>query len=321
MTGHGKHLRTEGGIALLIVLWVLTILMVIVFSFSLMARTETLSIMAYKSGIAKKFLAEAGIQRGIMEIFYRKVYRNQNVELEGREIWKTDGTPHDAQLGEGYYTVRITDEAGKVDINTAPELVLKNLFMNTGISGEDADIIVDSLMDWKDPDDLHRLNGAESDYYQSLPTPYNAKDARFDTVEELLLVKGVTPDILYGSKEKKGVVEFLTVHAKNSRINVKAAPREVLLAIPGMTPEAADQLIALRENKEIDMNDITGILGTNSQEALKYLIMTDSSVFSIDASGKKTGEKGVYAIRATVSLTEMDQYTFLYYKSPVIIRE
>jgi len=321
MTGHGKDLRTEGGIALLIVLWVLTILMVIVFSFSLMARTETLSIMSYKSGIAKKFLAEAGIQRGIMEIFYRDVYRNQNVELEGREIWKTDGTSHDAQLGEGYYTVRITDEAGKVDINTAPALVLKNLFMNTGISGEDADIIVDSLMDWKDPDDLHRLNGAESDYYQSLPTPYNAKNAKFDTVEELLLVKGVTPDILYGSKEKKGVVEFLTVHAKNNRINVKAAPREVLLAVPGMTPEAADQLIELRERKEIDMNDIIGILGTNSQEALKYLIMTDSNVFSIDASGKKTGEKGAYAIRATVSLTGMDQYTFLYYKSPVIIKE
>jgi len=321
MTEHGKHLRAEGGIALLIVLWVLTILMVIVFSFSLMARTETLSTMSYKSGLAKKFLAEAGIQRGIMEIFYRNVYRNQNVELEGREIWKTDGTPHDTQLGEGAYTVRITDEAGKVDINTAPELVLKNLFMNTGISGEDADIIVDSLMDWKDPDDLHRLNGAESDYYQSLPTPYNAKDARFDTVEELLLVKGVTPEILYGSKETKGVVEFLTVHAKNNRINVKAAPREVLLAVPGMTPEAADQLIALRESKEIDMNDILGILGTNSQEALKYIVMTDSNVFSIDASGKKTGEKGVYAIRATVSLTGMDQYTFLYYKSPVIIKE
>ncbi|MFZ5906050.1 MAG: general secretion pathway protein GspK [Nitrospirota bacterium] len=321
MEGGRKLPAGERGIALLVVLWVLTILMVIVFSFSLMARTETLSIQSYRGGIAKKFLAEAGIQRGIMEIFYRNVFRNQNVELEGREVWRTDGRTYEAALGEGSYSVRITDEAGKVDLNTAPEAVLKNLFMNAGAAGEDADIIVDSIMDWKDADDLHRLNGAESDYYESLPTPYKAKNARFDTVEELLMVKGVTPQILYGSKEKKGIIEFLTVHSRKNRINVKAAPGEVLLAIPGMTPEAADQLIALRESKEIDMNDFIGILGTNAQEASQYIAVSDSGVFSIDASGRQAGEQGVYAIRATVSLSEMDQYTFLYYKSPVIIRE
>lgn len=321
MTEYGQQPKSEDGIALLIVLWVLTILMVIVFSFSLMARTEMLSTMSYREAMANKFLAEAGIQRGIMEIFYRNVYRNQNVELDGREIWKTDGTPYDTSMGEGYYTVRITDEAGKVDINSAPDAVLKNLFIQAGVSDEDADIIVDSLMDWKDADDLHRLNGAESDYYQSLPTPYAAKNARFDTVEELLLVKGITPEILYGSKEKKGAVEFLTVHAKKNRINIRSAPREVLLAIPGMTPEAADQLIALRADKEIDMNDFIGILGTNAQEASKYIVVSDSSVFTIYASGRNKADKGTYAIRATVSLTGLDQYAFLYYKSPVIIRE
>ncbi|MDP2753256.1 MAG: DUF559 domain-containing protein, partial [Nitrospirota bacterium] len=52
------------GIALLLVLWVLTILMVISLSFSFMARTETYSTLSFKEGIEKKFIAEAGIERG-----------------------------------------------------------------------------------------------------------------------------------------------------------------------------------------------------------------------------------------------------------------
>jgi len=199
-----KHM-TEKGIALLIVLWVLTILMVIVLSFSVMARTEIYSTMAFKGGIERKFITEAGIERGITELFYREFYKNQTVELEGREVWKTDGTPYEAQIGDGYYTVKILDESGKVDINTASELVLKNLLINAGVKPEEADIIVDSIMDWKDGDDLHRLHGAESDYYMSLPNPYRAKDDKFDTIEELLLVKGMTADILYGGGGKKGL--------------------------------------------------------------------------------------------------------------------
>jgi general secretion pathway protein K len=318
---HGKRLQTEGGIALLIVLWVLTILMVIVFSFSLMARTETLSVMSFKGGIEKKFLAEAGIQRGLMELFYRDVYKDQNVELEGREVWRADGMPHEVPMGEGHYIVRITDEAGKVDINTASDVVLKNLFVNTGISEEDADGIVDSLNDWKDPDDLHRLNGAESDYYQSLPSPYKAKNAKFDAVEELLLVKGITPDILYGSREKKGIIDFLTVHAKSTKINVNAAPQVVLMAIPGMTPEYADSIISLRETKELNAADIQGILGTNYAEAAHYITTGGSGKYTLDASGMKPGEKGTYSIRATVNLANMNQFTYLYYKSPVTLQE
>ena len=210
--GHRKN--TEQGIALLMVLWILMILMVIVFSFSYMARTEIYATMSFKGGIEKKFLAEAGLERGIMELFYRQFYRSQTIDIEGREIWKTDDTPYQGQVGDGLYTVRITDETAKVDINTVSEVVLKNLFLNLGVQAEEVDTIVDSIMDWKDPDDLHRLHGAESDYYMSLPNPYKAKDANFETLEELLLVKGMTPEILYGTNEKKGAIDFLTLHSR-----------------------------------------------------------------------------------------------------------
>src|SRR4030043_741794 len=236
-------MSSQKGIALILVLWVLTILMVIVLSFSFMARTETYSTLSFKEGLEKKFLAEAGIERGIMEIFYRNMYKNQPLVLEGGEVWKTDGTSYKAQTGDGYYTVRIIDESGKVDINRVSGVVLKNLLINSGVQEEEVDTIVDSIMDWKDPDDLHRLHGAESDYYMSLPNPYKAKDANFDTLEELLLVKGMTPEILYGDGKKKGIINFLTINSKTSQININAAPKEVLTSIPGITPEFADTII------------------------------------------------------------------------------
>lgn len=322
-----KHISPQNGIALLIVLWVLTILMVIVFSFSFMTRTETLSTASFKGDLERKFIAEGAMERAIMELFYRNVYKNQTVELEGLEVWQVDGTPYTGELGLGTYTVSIVDESGKVDINFASELLLKNLFLNMGISEEETDTIVDSIMDWKDRDDLHRLHGAESDYYQSLQNPYKAKNARFDSLEELLLVKGMSADILYGNKERKGIIDFLTVHARKNRININAAPMEVLMAIPNMTPELAESIISSRQTVQTaGATNIQSVLGENYGLMSRYVTTAGSKAFSIDAVGRKENEKGAYAIRATVVLAQTASpdelpYKFVYYKKPVTITQ
>jgi general secretion pathway protein K len=322
-----RHIFSQSGIALLIVLWVLTILMVIVFSFSFMTRTETLSTASFKGGLERKFIAEGALERAVIELFYRNVYKNQTIEMEGREVWQVDGTPYTGQLGNGTYTISIIDESGKVDINSVSDVVLKNLFLNTGISEEEADIIVDSIMDWKDTDDLHRLHGAENDYYMSLQNPYKAKNARFDSLEELLLVKGVTADILYGNKDRKGMIDFLTVYTKKNKININAAPREVLMAIPNMTPELADSIISSRQTQnQTGTTNIQSILGENYGIMSRYITTSGSNIFSIDASGSRENEKGTYGIRATVILASAispDElpYKFLYYKKPVTITQ
>lgn len=324
---HAENNFSQSGVALLIVLWVLTILMVIVFSFSFMTRTETLSTASFKGGLERKFIAEGAMERAIMELFYRNVYKNQTIELEGLEVWQTDGTPYTGQLGNGTYTISIIDESGKVDINSASDVVLKNLFLNAGISEEEADTIVDSMMDWKDADDMHRLHGAENDYYTSLQNPYKAKNARFDSLEELLLVKGVTADILYGNKDRRGMIDFLTVYTKKNRININAAPKEVLMGIPNMTPELADSIISSRQTQnQTGTANIQSILGENYSLMSRYITTGGSNVFSIDVTGSKENEKGTYGIRATVilaSTTSADElpYRFLYYKKPVTITQ
>jgi len=81
-----KQFSSEKGLALLMVLWVLAVLSVIVLSFAFMARTEVFSTISFRDGMEKKFLAEAGIERGIMELFYRNANKNQMSAIEGSEI-------------------------------------------------------------------------------------------------------------------------------------------------------------------------------------------------------------------------------------------
>jgi len=312
---------SQKGIALLLVLWVLTILMIIVLAFSYMTRTETLATVSFKEGVEKRFLAEAGVERGIMELFFRSAFRGQPVALEGGEAWRTDGTIYNDQIGDGKYRVRIIDEGGRLNINrtldAALTILLKNLLLNLGVEEGQADTIVDSVLDWKDPDDLHRLHGAETPYYMSLPAPYKAKDGPFDTLEELILVKGITPEILYGDTEKKGLIDFVTIHSSNGRINLNAAPKEVLMAIPGITPDIADQILELRQTQEIgNLDQVPGI----SQETIRFrnligLAGDVSNTFTIEAIGSKGDTHAGYAIKATVTI-EGNNYKYVYYKSP-----
>ena len=328
----GSILASQHGVALLMVLWALTILSVIVFSFTLMARTEAYSSASFKAVVANRFLAEAGVERGIAEIFYRNANKGQTTVPEGGEVVQIDGTPYTAKMGKSQYMFRIMDESGKIPLNALTDstgVVLKNLLVNMGYQQAEADTVLDSLLDWRDQDELHRLNGAESEYYLSLPNPYKAKNGPLDTVEELLLVKGVTPAMLYGDGQRKGIINYLTVYSSSNTINVNAAPKEVLMAIPGMDPDKVAALMVQRQATATTgttgtqavqgsqgIQDLAAILGEKLPAAGAFLGTSESSVFSIDVTGNREGAQQGYGIRAIVTLDGNTGYRYVYYKSP-----
>jgi len=295
--------------------------MVIVFSFSALARTETNAALGFREMLEKRNLAEAAIERGIMEI----IYRNRKPNDVTAEVWRVDGTRYHMTIGNGNASVSITDESGKLDINMlsdASGIILKNLLVMRGVAEEQADTIVDSLLDWKDSgdSDAHRLHGAETDFYMTLPLPYAAKNANFDTVEELLLVKGMTSDILFGSREQKGIESFLTVHAKTDKININAAPRDLLAALPGMNSGLADTFVAERRSRDtlLSAADLPVLFGAAYATASPYVSTGDSDTFTIEASGYKEHEQAAYSIRASVIFSpDMGRYRYVYYKNPV----
>ena len=319
--GRGFNKRhAESGIVLMLVIWVIAILMVVVMSLSMTARSQTLSTLAFKDQVQEKFLAEAGIQRGIMELFYmNKNGVSNSVENPVEEpAWSADGRPYECKLGGGRYTVRILGETGKLDINAAPETLIRNLLIQLGTTGENADSIADCIMDFKNSSGLASLHGAGADYYMSLPDPYKPKGANFEVLEELLLVKGITPELFFGKADRKGLMDFLTVNSKSAAVNVNYAPMEVLLSIPGMDEQMADQIIKYREVKKIaGTQDLQMLLGANFGPLSPYLATAGTNVFTIESTGHENSRKEGYPIRATVLMDfANNSYKYLYYKSP-----
>ncbi|MDE2485029.1 MAG: general secretion pathway protein GspK [candidate division NC10 bacterium] len=253
----------ERGLALVVVLWVLAFLSVVFTAFTFSMRTELAAASNFRQEAEAYYLAEAGVYRAAAEI----INADRNVPPDSTfydaldERWHTNPAAYEnVALGGGRYWVAVTDEESKFPLNgqLTPQYdaMLRRLFSNSGVTDEKlVSTIVDSIQDWRDADTLHRLNGAEDDYYLSLPTPYRAKNADFESIDELLLVKGMTPEILYGNVgtpqrraaleaqrpwerqlqpgEYLGVARHLSIQS-SGKVNVNTASPEILMAL-GLT--------------------------------------------------------------------------------------
>jgi general secretion pathway protein K len=98
-------------------------------------------------------------------------------------------------VGDGTVSLKIIDLERKININTASPDLLQQVLTTMGVDADSISVVSDSIQDWIDTDDAPRLAGAESDYYQTLTPPYYAKNAPIDDLSELLLIKGVTPEM------------------------------------------------------------------------------------------------------------------------------
>ena len=252
----GAIYNETGGVALVLVVWVIVVLTAIVGEFSYTMRTEINIARNFKEEEEAYQLALAGIEKAKLELLSVNRSEVMYLDEEGMLLFgeEEEKPSRKGELGKGSFEYKITDEDGKLNINTATEGQLKALFLDAGVDITDVDIIVDSIFDWRDDNDLHRLNGAEEDYYRSLENPYSSKDGPFSTVEEMLLVKGITNEILYGSKDKEeeeddeeyynGVAQYVTTHGSNL-ININTASEPVLDS--ALNPTNAQTVIIMRE--------------------------------------------------------------------------
>jgi general secretion pathway protein K len=219
-----QRMRAERGIALMLVLWILTLLSIMVFEFCYTMRIEATITKNFKEGTRSYYLAQAGVNRAIIEIVKAKsavkkfkgskksmVGDEEEGEAEEEEEeskeWKPREEPYTFPFEDGECEVKIRDEGSKINLNWVAKEAKKNrklltdiLEKSCGLEGDERDIIADSIIDWVDKDHAHLLNGAEDDYYESLENPYECRDGKFVVTEELLLVRGVTEEIYYGGK-------------------------------------------------------------------------------------------------------------------------
>jgi len=272
--------------ALIVVLWVVAIIGAITMVFTRQANMALKISRNINDGNQAKLLAEAGIYRVMAELV--KDAEETGADSETDKWASNPEAFSDVFLGDGVYRVvrpdtqeegsvayGAVDESGKLNINTATREQL--LRLPNATPG-----IIDPILDWRDDDDNPREFGAEFDYYQSLPEPYAPKNGFFDSLEELLLVKDMTLEILYGEDVNtngildlnendgdktypldnsdgildRGWYPYLTVfsYEKNvtaegkKRINLNSADKETLTAEFGevLTEQEIDAIISVR---------------------------------------------------------------------------
>ena len=216
----------QRGIAFLLVLWVIAMLSVLLGSFALIARTEMVQARHLFDTAQARYAAEAGLDLAVYEL--RK--------NDPAARWIGDGRPYSFGFGDADVEVKITDDSGKIDINTPNEQTLRNLFASRGIDDEQAQGLAAAILDWTDPDDDTRLNGAEIAQYKAAGLSYGPRNAPFDTVTELQQVLGMNYELF------RQIEPALTIYSGQGMPNLAYAPEEVLLAQEGMTLDCVQQI-------------------------------------------------------------------------------
>ncbi|MCD6184534.1 MAG: general secretion pathway protein GspK [Deltaproteobacteria bacterium] len=311
------NFKKEKGLALLMVLWITTLLAVIVGEFCYAMKIEINITRNFKESTQGYYIALAGVNRAAAELI-KETTGMQKLQTPVEEAndddadenlieWRVGANIPPVLFGEGEYKVKISNESGKININKATRSMLRMLLEGFDLDESEKDTIADSIMDWRDKDDLHRINGAEDDYYQSLDDSYECKDDDFDAIEELLLVKGVTADIFYG-----GLESMVTIYTQTNNININAASWEMLLALPGMTETAAREIITFRGEKEIKrVSVLNDIIDPDIYQSIKpYISLKISPFYSIDSFGGINGSKVKEGLRVLIKIDPKEKKGF-----------
>lgn len=281
------------GIALIIVMIAIAVLGILAFGFAYSMQVETKLARNANSEAELEWLGRSGVE-------YCRWILAEQMRIPGEpyhalnQVWAggpggiaTTNSPlldveKEVHLGRGSFTWTIIDLERKANINIATEPILNQALTLMGVDPSDAGPIVAAIQDWIDPDDATHIQGAEEDYYQGLEPPYVAKNGPIDDLSELLLIKGITPDIFWGPNStnhppgallpkasrsssgfapppvtfSSGLVDLFTP-LSTGRININTASADVLQLIPGVDPMIAQAIVAGREGDD----DGSGLVG------------------------------------------------------------
>jgi general secretion pathway protein K len=314
-------IRNNRGIALLLTVSVTTILVAASLEYNRQARASLVSTAAMRDSITLSQMSASGVHLAMAMLIKDKYDSTTDSMLEDwADSVKIDELLEQIPFEDGKIAVNIVDEMGKIQANALVAFPEKNAFnetqlklwerfLNNMIDEEEQlpddsrpEAITNSVKDWLDSGDddaVSGLSGAESEYYQDLDPPYACRNAPLVDLEELMLIKGITPELFYGREERPGMAQFLTIYgvrkageqfAYPGKININTASLPVLAALLPM--ESQDLIDTLKDHREAvkeekEDHDFSNpgwyknLPGFGDVDIDKDLITTSSDIFEI----------------------------------------
>jgi general secretion pathway protein K len=284
----------QEGVALMMTLWVMTLLAALAMSFSFFSRAESLATRNFKDETKAYYAALAAYEEVLHYLYTDKDAFVDYADEDGSLLTDRERTGvSGSRVVDGIeVTVRLTDEESRLNLNVISPEAFKRALSYVGIPDEELNEISDSLLDWKDFEDRDatHLNGAESDYYETLDPPYKAKNAPLDSVEELLLVKGFRGEYLLGGEGLKPLASIATVHGEG--INVNMVSREVMEML-GVNASDIDRVI---EERKL----IGGLRAVPPALAVMGVNLTRSTHFRVEVAARPVDARQALKITSIV---------------------
>jgi len=297
--------RNRRGSVLVGVLWCLALLSVVVIGVLHTARMDLLVVKNYGDRIQAHYLAVAGIEKAKALLYQDARERSRSGRHHSGALYDAPDQFREVTLGRGQFRVfrpgredegggvlyGISDEESRLNVNVASADELGNLY---GVTPD----IVAAILDWRDEDNTVTPGGAEIEYYASMQPPYQPRNGPLQTVRELLMVRGVSRELLLGSAAppngllapevdqpdessldslNAGWAGLLTVDSSvkditasgGERVNIQTADERSLTDVRGITSDIARAIVAYRgQNQFKSIADLLDVTAAQNQNQL-----------------------------------------------------
>ena len=238
---YSKKNSNEKGAILIIVIWIVAAIAVISAILSLRVKVNVRNNAFVKMKTEGFITIHSAIQRAIYYHLIKPKLKDLTEEEKNRDSYEY-------QINGVTVKVKEIPVSSKLSLkNVRPEL-LKQILMNYVESEEDAVAIISSIKDWQDSDNLENVHGAEDSYYTNLDYPYYTKNKPIENLKELLLIKGITPEMYYGSKSLPGLKNIFTLYDSGSKIDINTCSQD-MFKVFGVDEDVIGEILKRREEK------------------------------------------------------------------------
>ena len=297
-----SHVRAnQKGGALLAVLWLTAALMAIAFSVANTVRGETERTGTASEGIRTYYLATGSIDRALLYLRWGPQYRNPDGTAK---FWEPGMSRFRFTFPSGVSTVELIPESSKLSLYAARPEEFTRLMINLGVVPEQAQEISAAIIDWRTP----ALTGPFDEFYLSRTPSFRARHASFEELEELLLVKGMTPEIFYGSfmrdpqgrlYPRSGLKDCVSVYGVGGPVDINSADPAVLATL-GLPPEAIAAIVDRR--RATPFKTTLELAGLTQGAAAGRLTVGGGSIYTLRATAQLRLPTGGFSdLRRTVS--------------------
>jgi general secretion pathway protein K len=299
LSNRGKSARIPGrerGGALLAVLWLSAALAAIAFSVATNVRAETERSITLVEGMQARYLAAGAIERTILWRYWGPGHRNP------------DGSPRFGERNQsglmmnfptGVAVVEVIPESARLSLNRATADDLQRLLLSMGVAPMQAAEITAGIIDWRSPVGQGGMGLFDSFYLSQAPS-FRARHASIEETEEVLFVKGMTPEIFYGTWTRDAQGRLVRVGGFRDCVSPQgsvgtfdaASAEPALLLSLGVPPMGIEQIRVLRSQRPLTEQDLP-LLQSAAGPAGGRLRIGGNTIYTFRATARLRGPDGM----------------------------